>query len=505
MQISSDSKFIIYGAGARGRKYYEMISQNNMQVLAFVDRNASKIQSINNTPIYEMKDLEQVTFDKQTVIVVISISNVFQHYDIAKQLFDAGYKYIVYKELFDNTLYGKNINRIFQAISLLRNREKLGGLELPAFRVAQVMDVTESGGEYITKSVPIELLFGLSKELYISAAEKKDRKLIDLIPDKSLLYFTINKDLARFFLDEINEKEWRKYIALYFEQRRCMVTENTVDMDDERHHLTDRYLIFQNMEILYNTNIDFFYENPIDVEWNPKGYFNMQDGNNRAAFLFTKGMNMLPCMMKYDDFETWLNKAKIKEVEDCINKIGTIEYPISNPYFASLFSKANPFCYLKLRKICNWLYNMSIRISETSVLDIGCKNGFMGQHFARMGAKVTAVENDDLYRDMCKKVNELLFLDEEVLDEYCYLKDREFDIILIPLWASESLPEILESVSGRILIIDATDPQMVYSDSVWTSNYDGMELCRLFYDCQIVHTIIYTKNEIGGPKNVVWR
>lgn len=490
MQISSDSKFIIYGAGARGREYCQIITQNNMQVLAFVDRNASKIQSINNVFVYELNNLEQLSIDKQKVIMVISISNVFNHFDIAKQLFDAGYKHIVYKELFDNTQYGKNINRIFQAISLPYSKENLNGLELPSFKEKQLMEMVENNDQFVIKLVPIDLLFGLSKDYYMASVAKK---IVEIVPDKSLLYFTINKDMMRFFSDTVTEKEWEQYIRIYFEHRRCMITEDAIDLRDEENHLRDRYLIFQNMEILYNTNINFFYENPIDVEWNPKGYFNMQDGNNRAAFLFAKGMNMLPCRMRCDDFETWLNKAKIKEVEDCINKIGTIEYPISNPYFASLFSKANPFCYLKLRKICNWLYNMSLRISEASFLDIGCKNGFMGQQFARMGAKVTAVENDDLYRCMCEHVNELLFLDEEVLDEYYYLKNREFDIVLIPLWVSESLPEILKNISGRILIIDTTDPQKVYLDSVWANNYVGMELCQFFYDSQIVHTIIFTK------------
>lgn len=490
MQISSDSKFIIYGAGARGREYYKKIIQNKMHVLAFVDRNASKIQSINNTPVYEFKELERVLVDKQKVIVVISISNVFQHYDIAKQLYQYGYMYIVYKELFNNTQYGKEINKIFQAISLPHSEENLNGLELPFFKKKQLVDIEENKCQFIMKLVPIDLLFGLSKDYYMSTTEKK---IIEIIPDKSLLYFTINKDMMRFFSDTVIEEEWENFIEIYFEHRRCMITEDSVDLADEENHLRDRYHIFQNMEILYNTNINFFYENPIDVEWNPMGYFNMQDGNNRAAFLFAKGFNVLPCRMRYDDFETWFNKAKIKEVENCINKIGTIEYPISNPYFETLFSKANPFCYLKLRKICNWLYKMAIRITETSILDMGCKNGFIGQHFARMGANVTAIENDDLYRHMCMCVNDLLFIDEEVLDDYHRLKDREFDIVLLPLWASENLPEILGYIRDCIWIIDTTDPQTVYSNSALTDDYVGMELCQLFYDSKVVHTIIFTK------------
>ncbi|MCM1426125.1 MAG: hypothetical protein NC118_05925 [Eubacterium sp.] len=492
MQISLESKFIIYGAGTRGVEYYKVITRNNMTVVAFVDKNASKIQYVDDIPVYELKDIESFPFSKQEIIWVISISNVFTHYDIAKNLFDRGYQYIIYKELTENSLYGKEINKLYQAISIPYNNTKLNELEIPSFKIKQASTAEVNKSQFITKSVPIELLFGLSKEFYLSVAEKKNPKMIELIPDKSLLYFTINKDMMRFFLHTVTDAEWNDYINLYFEQRRGMIRENSIDLKEEENHLKDRYLIFQNMELLYNTNINFFYDNPVEVQWNPKGYFNIQDGNNRAAFLLAKGWNTIPCHISYDDYKIWVNEKKVAEVHKCLSRIERVEYPISNPSFSHILPKLMPYCYLKLRKLSEWLYKNKVKITDSCVLDIGCKNGFMGQYFVRMGAKVTAIESNDLSRQLCKHVNDLLYIKEEIVSDYKDLVQEQYDLVLLPLWEINDLSKILDYVK-RILIIETTEPETLFSNTFLTKYFTGEKLCHYFCENRIIYTIIFTK------------
>ena len=242
MQISLDSKFIIYGASTRGKEYYKIITQNNMNVLAFIDRNALKIQYVNNVPVYELQDPALLQLPKNEIILVISISNVFYHYNIAEELYNLGFLYIIYKELEDNSLYGEKINNLFQAISVPNICAELVGLELPAFKLRQRREQEEENVKFVTKPIPVDLLFGLSKEFYLDVAEKKKNKMIDLVPDKSLLYFTINKDMMRFFLHTVSEKEWSEYISLYFEQRSCMVKEELTDLEEEKKHFQNQLL-----------------------------------------------------------------------------------------------------------------------------------------------------------------------------------------------------------------------------------------------------------------------
>ena len=492
MQISLNSKFIIYGASTRGKEYYKVIMRNNMTVLAFIDKDASKIQYVNDIPVYDLKDLESLSFPKQEIILVISISNVFAHYDLAKKLFDMGYRYIIYKELIDNSAYGKAINKLYQVISIPYSDAGIEGLELPSFKEKQAVKTEVGQDQFITKQIPIDLLFGLSKDFYLSVAEKKKQRMIELIPDKSLLYFTINKDMMRFFLHTVTEEEWNDYINLYFEQRRCMLSSNSIDYNDEENHLRDRYYIFQNMELLYNNNINFFYDNPVEVQWNPKGYFNIQDGNNRAAFLLAKGWNMIPCRMSYNDYRIWANEKKAKEVKNYLDLIGTTEYPISNPFFTDVLSRLMPYCYLKLRKIGEWLHKNKIKVNGSHVLDAGCKNGFIGQFFARMGAVVTAVEQDIMYQKLCECVNDLLFVEEEILPDYSGLQGKEYDIVLLPLWESDNLEEILDHVK-QVLFIETTEPEEVFSNMVLAECFNGEELCEYFCEDKIIHTIIFTK------------
>lgn len=495
MKLSPQSTFVIYGADTRGREYYKAIVGNGMRVVAFIDKKAAAIGHIEDTPVYKPDDWITKDKNKDTNIVVISISNVFRHQTMAKQMHDAGYSYIVYKELYDGTDYGKALNTVYQAISMVSGAERLIGLELPAFRLCAPDNISAGGGKYEVQLVPIELLFGLTRELYVKARAVSDRHMEDLIPDKSLLYFTINKEMMYFFTHGFMESDldaWDAYIRLYFAQRRCMVSGDTVNAQDEAEHLRDRYSIFQNMELLYNNNISFFYENPIDVVWNPWGYFNMQDGNNRAAFLFAKGFTMLPCRMSAEDYRRWLNEEKLAAVWHIADKIGTLEYPIPNPSFSAMLASSMPFCRLKLREICGYLYREAIDPQKLSVLDIGCRNGFMGQHFARMGASVTAAEQDASYRLLCEQVNELLYLKETVSDTWQTSGKRSFDIILIPEWMVEELPDILVHTDGRILIVDTSDPQRLLDIPALCDNYTAVELCRLFNGGRIIHTIIFT-------------
>ena len=316
--------------------------------------------------------------------------------------------------------------------------------------------------------------------------------MIDKIPDKSLLYFTISKDMMRGFSDSVSEEDWNNCIELYFKQRRCMEEDRRIDPDREDAHLRERYSIFQNMELLYNTNINFFYENPIDVKWNQKGYFNIEDGNNRAAFLFAKGWNMLPCRMEKEDHCLWINEKKVDAVKESIKNVQEVEYPISHPFYIKSLYKSMPFCYIKLKKLCDWLYKKDVVLDNKSILDVECRNGFIGRHFARMGANVTALETDEANRELCMRIDDLLYIKQNIVKDCNDLDDRRFHIVLIPVWGSKNFNKYLE-YAQNILIIDTYEPDFLFSDSVLSEDYTMEEVCSLFYDNKIMHTVILQK------------
>lgn len=492
MHISENSRFIIWGAGVRGKEICKVILKNGMNVLGFIDKNAGFIHSFHEIPVYGFKDLDKLLAYNTKAIVVISVANVFQHYPMAKKVYEAGFRYIVYKELSDNSSYARDINQAYEAISVPDSNRRLSGLVIPPFQIKDALSAiySRNEGQDITIPVPVDLVFGGSKQNYKEILVKKNEEIIEILSDKSILYFTMVKNMMRFYSEKVTKSEWKAYKELYFTFRRATMEKEFIDLNEEAEHLQERYAIYQNMELLYNTNMNFFHENPIMVTWNSKGYFNMKDGNHRAAFLFAKGMNFLPCRMSYADYEIWLNREKANEIEKLVQKLGCMmEYPISNPQFIKVLSRSMPFCYIKLRRLCDYFYTNAISIANKRVLELGSRNGFIGQFFSRMGAEVTVVEQDVLNRNLCELIYESGYLKGEFFDCCGQLHDRKFDIVFIPKWSMHELTGIIDRAE-ELLIVDTADAGEIWKQSAITDNYVCQDVCSAFYGTEVIHTIV---------------
>ena len=151
-----------------------------------------------------------------------------------------------------------------------------------------------------------------------------------------------------------------------------------------------------------------------------------------------------------------------------------------------------PFCYIKLKKLCDWLYKKDVVLDNKSILDVECRNGFIGRHFARMGANVTALETDEANRELCMRIDDLLYIKQNIVKDCNDLDDRRFHIVLIPVWGSKNFNKYLE-YAQNILIIDTYEPDFLFSDSVLSEDYTMEEVCSLFYDNKIMHTVILQK------------
>ena len=65
-----NQEILIYGAGSFGKEIYHLLSQNNIKVTAFLDRNYRDIQQVEGVPVY---GLESYYYDKSNVTVLFSI------------------------------------------------------------------------------------------------------------------------------------------------------------------------------------------------------------------------------------------------------------------------------------------------------------------------------------------------------------------------------------------------------------------------------------------------
>lgn len=493
MKIDLDTKFAIYGARAQGKEILQVLTATGFSTVAFIDKDAHKIQLQEDIPVYLPEELPKLLENYRELIVIISINNVFTHVEVAKELIKKGVCYIICKNVYGRNKDAELINSLFDELTDPRIGQWRQGMEVPLFvksleedQVLCENDIFED----VLCQVPIELLFGLTRQYLFESLEVKDEDLIDFCSDRSILYYSIPKDLYRFWMNGVLNDEYEQCVQFYLYLRRCTTGNRNVDMHEELRHIQDRYNVFQNMELLYNSNISFFYNNPSRVVWNNNGYFNIEDGNNRAAFLLAKGWGTIPCMMSFSDYKKWLNEDMIAGVDSHIVQEENLEYPILHPNFYRRICDSVPYAQNKLKKICEWMYANKIETRGLKILDLACRNGYWGQCFARMGATVTAVEEDNQYLRLCQSVNNLSYnSDIKVYSAFEEKESAKYDMAIIPFWAQSMLKQAAY-VTNKYIIMDARDKKEIEYACAVCEAFEVQPLCKLIYGGEVIDTVI---------------
>lgn len=449
MFITRQTPIYVYGYGTRGIRIRTRLQEQGLCVAGFIDQNAARyVSQIHDLPIYGLDRISDAGIDFTRSVAFVAVTNVFEHEKIALELNKRGFKFIACK-LFRDDLLAVKCGEIYEKVVDVLGNFPIENIDIPMFESVKRTNISvETDDDIVTTAVPIDLLFGLTRELYYESLKDKSTDLIDKVTDKSILYFNISKGLFLAFKAKFDEAAFERYIPIYIENRMAQTFDDakkeTFDEEEFRKHLEDRYEVYQKMEKLFSESMYFFYSNPPSVIWNSKGYFNIEDGNNRACFLLGKGVYEIPCRMKKQDYEAWMNSyEKIENVKKALRIYGGEKRaPISHPHFRESMTQYYRWSYQKLQYLCEWLWDNDIDINQTKVLVINSGDDLWGRHMARMGAEVTIVETEDLSQ-FHKAVDDLLYIHGiryvEQLDETL---NQNYDLVL---FAQEFFREVIQN------------------------------------------------------------
>ncbi|MDE6491937.1 MAG: hypothetical protein K2L37_02160, partial [Lactobacillus sp.] len=388
-------------------RFYESLCQENISILACLDQNAMDKKPIGEIPVL-LPDNQVITeYQKRHTLVIITQIDVYTHPSIAEFLSLQGYQFILYLGALDAVVRDTYFTQLNEAFNRLRYEGKLLGSRIPRYKktpyISRQVVIRNEGTGDVTAYVPLPLLFTASrdtcfKESAIPAAVKP-------FWDRSVLEYLFALPIFNFFENGL-AGNWRKDLACYrdFSQYDANIFGKFDTEQHFAHTLSSRYHIYQKMCQMFSWNSEYFSDFPLYVRWNDRGYFNIEDGNNRAAFLMCKNQFVIPCRMSKQDYEKWLRAEQMLAFENAckdfpdFSPTSCFPYPVFFP-----FQKYEKDIYLQT--VCALLGERDYSIQHKKVLCLEQVPSYLPHHFHKMGANVISVVGE--FYDIASKMREI--------------------------------------------------------------------------------------------------
>lgn len=417
--LTGRESILIYGAGEQGREFVRLFRDNGFPVKAVLDKRAKEIKQI-TVGEYEVQVIDPEQYDavSQDEIVVISLWNALRHEKIAASLWEYGFEKIIFIPISvtGNQELVSEMRRLFNEI--LAGNVCIKGV--PEY--SDMMEGTISNIDGDTVFLPIELLF--SQENFeipieeLCESERLKRKCVMKYAGENLMNFTAYYQMFR-YLDRA-EGECGDYLDM-------QIDSTAADLDAERKKVfKDRYELFQIFEKAFALDKNFFVDSAPRAVWNPKGYFNINDGHHRVSYLFYKGVRDIPVRVGEEERE------HLKIFENITNSF-FCELPIL------INAKNSLFWRKKNEMICGSLLKKEV-LGKRIYININ-DAGYMSRYCCRMGCKdcidIESEEKAVFAKQLCGlfqyqdrisvsgKIKERIDVDVAVIDEKCFSYEED--------------------------------------------------------------------------------
>lgn len=429
---------ILYGASAVGKLFYKILSQRGYKIVAFIDKRYDEIPDINGCPVISID--EKLNLNNCTVI--IAIKNVFDHENIAKELFKRGYEQLIYrpKKILEGE-YDEELQRINQAYD-----------EIERFKWIEDISVSLKAD-----NIPKTKSFAKIKLKDSACVSIQDNRIIAHIPvtniytaqqklmpdypwaEKSILSLIPHTALYRYLWDGGEDKtEWYIDFCSYGARN------NHVEITPRwaKNLIDNRLTVLAAMKKSLEQDFKFFYRNPPEGIWNEeKGYFNLNGGRHRAALFVYQNFYTMPLEMERETYNKYLNFPVIKKIENYMQEKGIdlLEVPISHPYFLDVPVKRPQYYQCIIKPIIEYL--SEIEMGKKAIIDFNQSRFF-----------ISAEDYGELKRCLHKSGFGIKNLKEEsqlekLFDELFYISKTDstkYEANYLFLDCSSSLKELLK-------------------------------------------------------------
>ena len=460
--LEYETPIVIYGAGNRGQIFHHNLEKSGFtNIKYFLDENAEKIGKALGKIVVLPKS-EQITYvEKSNTVVVISVTNVFQHNEIATMLFSEGYKNIIFKNLnnekpdqgaqvindiFDNILDMKYYQNHLKPVYNIPMFDAISGTKRLNNSILREID-----NDYLVATVPIELIFSLDSKSKLTHYETKNlEEKYGLTETSDAPFFCVSPQISLFnYFNTNDQNELDRYINII--KFNYEIIDKQISEEEIERIISSREEVYLEMNRLLSEQPGFFSENPIKLKWNKKGYFNILDGKHRLAFFIEKGLETIPAKISREDYNHWVNLTIFKKIKSLQSKI-----IFSNPLHPNIIIPGNVshHLFMTIYSLTNILVKNNQNYKKLRAICVGSNTIYFFQYFHKMGLQVelSLLVGED--GEEVKLLNKLAYIDGQLVNPLnCdrYNKSKDDNIIFVSFVANKSLSELLDKIINVIV------------------------------------------------------
>ena len=396
-QDEKNKKFILYGAAALGKIVFQTLTGAGFQVVGFIDRRADEIGTLDGLPVWRLDSVPEQILRDSDIVVFISVKDVFDHTQIANQLMEQGFRFIIYKprSVLEGTASDEKalVSDLYEKV--LRGewsgQESVPPMEsLETYQFAD-MFLVERCGNTVRARIPAEYIF---TNHYPAQASKWS--------DISLYMFFTHLNLFDWFAGK-NTDGYLSYVREYCEYNASKLGVKTSERW-RQNVLQNRSGVYEQMSINLETYPDFFIKNAPEAVWNKRGYFNLLGGKHRTSFLLSRGFRLIPLQISYEDYTSYLNYTAAHKLVCYFEgrSLDALPFPIMHPMFyryANHGATAYHTILMKvMRRLSEKLYTETGASDggRLTVVDLMGDSGTLSRYFMRIGSQVYRGHGDEL-------------------------------------------------------------------------------------------------------------
>ena len=283
---------VLYGGGVRGIQFFHTLRARGVPILAFFDINAAEGTYLLDCPVYTPTAIPEERIGQlRSALVLIALQNAGIHEDVVKLLVRQGFAKILYLPLAGDSFHD-NAEALLLRQTYLAYTEEHGIDEMHAVLPLTELHSVEYTEQVILKKSNSFVIAEIPLQLLATDGRNHAAESFAYSPVTQLFSFFSGRKGDLGAIEEsfyAHEEEFGYLLKKTFYE-----------------YVSDRQLLYGRFSAALGEGMQFFQTSPSYGVWRD-GYFAIEDGNHRTAFLYDNNLFFPPARMTRNDYRKWRN------------------------------------------------------------------------------------------------------------------------------------------------------------------------------------------------------